>query len=65
MYTGKYVFSQIIDVKTSIPCFVHITDGATHDVHGLDVLKYETGGFYVLDRGYVDFERLFKINKIC
>lgn len=53
----------LIDVKTSIPCFVHITDGATHDVHGLDVLKYETGGFYVLDRGYVDFERLFKINR--
>ena len=53
----------LIDVKTSIPCFVHITDGATHDVHGLDVLKYETGGFYVLDRGYVDFERLFRINR--
>jgi len=53
----------LIDVKTSIPCFVHITDGATHDVHGMDVLKYETGGFYVLDRGYVDFERLFKINQ--
>lgn len=53
----------LIDVKTSIPCFVHITDGATHDVHGLDVLKYETGGFYVLDRGYVDFKRLFKINQ--
>ena len=52
----------LLDVKTSIPCFVHITNGATHDVHGLDVLKYETGGFYVLDRGYVDFERLFKIN---
>jgi len=53
----------LIDVRTSIPCFVHVTDGATHDVHGLDVLKYETGGFYVLDRGYVDFERLFKINR--
>lgn len=53
----------LIDVKTSIPCFVHITDGATHDVHGLDALRYETGGFYVLDRGYVDFERLFKINQ--
>lgn len=52
----------LLDAKTSIPCFVHITNGATHDVHGLDVLKYETGGFYVLDRGYVDFERLFKIN---
>lgn len=53
----------LIDVKTSIPCFIHITEGATHDVHGLDALRYENGGFYVLDRGYVDFERLFKINQ--
>jgi hypothetical protein len=52
----------LIDVKTSIPCFVHITDGATHDVNGLDVLKYENGGFYVLDRGYLDFKRLLNIN---
>ena len=52
----------LIDVRTSIPRFVHITHGATHDVHGLDVLQYETGGYYVLDRGYVDFERLFNIN---
>jgi hypothetical protein len=53
----------LLDVKTSIPCFVHITDGATHDVHGLDELQYEPKGFYILDRGYIDFERLFKINK--
>lgn len=52
----------LIDVKTSIPCFVHITDGTIHDVNGLDVLKYENGGFYVLDRGYLDFGRLFNIN---
>jgi hypothetical protein len=52
----------LIDVKTSIPCFVHITDGTVHDVNGLDVLKYENGGFYVLDRGYLDFGRLFTIN---
>lgn len=53
----------LLDVKTSIPCFVHITDGATDDVHGLDELPYESKGFYILDRGYIDFERLFKINK--
>jgi hypothetical protein len=52
----------LIDVKTSIPCFVHITDGTVHDVKGLDLLKYENGGFYVLDRGYLDFARLFTIN---
>ncbi len=53
----------LIDIKTSIPCYVHITEGAIHDVHGLDALKYESGGFYVMDRGYVDFYRLFKIQQ--
>jgi len=52
----------LIDVKTSIPCFVYITKGAVHDVNGLDVLEYENGGFYVLDRGYLDFKRLLNIN---
>jgi hypothetical protein len=52
----------LVDVKTSIPCFIYITEGAVHDVHGLDALEYEKGGFYVLDRGYFDFKRLFVIN---
>lgn len=53
----------LYDIRTSIPCFIHITDGATHDVHGLDVLTYEAQGFYVLDRGYVDFARLYNIQQ--
>lgn len=60
--TGAIKIHTLIDVKTSIPCFVHISDGATHDVNGLDLLDYESGGFYVLDRGYFDFKRLFIIN---
>lgn len=52
----------LIDVKTSIPCFVHITDASVHDVNGLDLLHYENGGFYVLDRGYLDFKRLFTVH---
>ena len=52
----------LIDIKTSIPCFIHITDGTVHDVNALDIIKYENGGFYVLDRGYLDFGRLFTIN---
>jgi len=60
--TGAVKIHTLIDVKTSIPCFVHITEGAVHDVNGLDVLDYENGGFYVLDRGYFDFKRLFTIN---
>jgi hypothetical protein len=60
--TAGIKIHTLIDVKTSIPCFVHITEGATNDVNGLDVLEYENGGFYILDRGYFDFKRLFVIN---
>jgi len=53
----------LYDIRTSIPCFIHITDGATHDVHRLDVLMYEAQGCYVLDRGYIDFARLYNIQQ--
>ncbi len=53
----------LYDVKTSIPVFVQVTAASVHDVNGLDALTYEAGGYYVLDRGYVDFERLYKIHK--
>ena len=56
---GGVKLHVLYDVKTNIPVFVHITTGKDHDVTGLDSLNYEPGGFYVLDRGYVDFERLF------
>lgn len=52
----------LFDIKTSIPSFIHVTEGLIHDVHGLDVLFYEAGSFYILDRGYVDYERLFNIH---
>ncbi len=42
---GAIKIHTLVDVKTSIPCFVHITDGATHDVNGMDLLKYENGVF--------------------
>jgi Domain of unknown function (DUF4372)/Transposase DDE domain len=53
----------LYDIKTSIPAFIYITTGSVHDVHGLDVLVYEVGGFYILDRGYVDFKRLYIIHQ--
>ncbi|MEJ7672800.1 MAG: IS4 family transposase [Chitinophagaceae bacterium] len=53
----------LLDVKTSIPVFVHITPASVHDVRGLDELIYETGGYYIMDRGYIDFERLSNIDK--
>ena len=51
------------DIKTNIPTFVHITDGTVHDVNFLDQIDYEADGFYVLDRGYVDFSRLYVIHQ--
>lgn len=53
----------LLDVKCEIPCFIHITDGLTHDVNVLDVLEFEPGAFYVMDRAYIDWGRLYKIHK--
>ena len=54
----------LIDLRGSIPCFIHITDGKVHDVNVLDQLILEAGAFYMLDRGYIDFARLFMFTKI-
>lgn len=51
------------DVRTSIPVFVHITPASVHDTQAMDELTYEPGSFYVFDRGYMDFERLFVIQE--
>ncbi len=52
-----------MDAKTSIPDFIHISDGKMHDVNILDYIAIIADSFYVLDRGYVDFERLYRIHK--
>lgn len=49
----------LLDVKSAIPSFIEITDGKVHDVNILDVLIPEPGSFYVMDRAYVDFSRLY------
>ena len=49
------------DIKTTIPSVIHITDGTVHDVNFLDKIDYEPDGFYILDRCYVDFSRLYII----
>ena len=49
----------LIDLRGNIPCFISITDGKTHDVNILDELVLEPGAFYVMDRGYIDFRRLY------
>jgi len=48
----------LLDLRGNIPSFLHISDGKLHDVNVLDLLLPEPGAFYVIDRGYIDFERL-------
>ena len=53
----------LLDVKCEIPCFIHLTDGLTHDVNVLDLLVFEAEAFYVMDRGYLDFKHLYNIHQ--
>ena len=53
----------LLDLRGNIPTFIHITDGKTHEVNTLDELSIESGAFYLLDRGYLDFKRLFVIHQ--
>ena len=53
----------LLDLRGAIPSFIHISDGKLHDVHALDLLLPEPGAIYVMDRGYLDFERLFMLHQ--
>ena len=53
----------LLDLRGPIPSFIHITDGKGADVHVLDLLLPEPGAFYVMDRGYLDFARLFVLHR--
>ncbi len=50
----------LLDLRGSIPTFVRVTAAQIHDVNILDLLTPEAGAFYVMDRGYLDFERLYR-----
>jgi hypothetical protein len=50
----------LLDLQGSIPVFIHVSDGKLHDVHALDRIDIEAGAYYVMDRGYLDFERLYR-----
>lgn len=52
-----------LDLKTDIPEFIHITPASIHEVNVLDIITYQKDSFYVLDRGYTDFERLYRIEQ--
>jgi transposase len=53
----------LLDLRGNIPSFIHISDGKLHDVHALDMLIPEPGAIYVMDRGYIDFGRLYRLHQ--
>ena len=57
-HKGAVKMHTLLDLRGNIPTFIRITDGKVHDVKILDELLIEAGAFYVMDRGYIDFERL-------
>ena len=58
-HKGAVKMHTLLDLHGNIPTFISITDGKVHDVNILDEIAPEAGAFYVMDRGYVDFERLY------
>ena len=59
---GGIKLHTLLDISTQIPEYVHITAANTHDVRAMDFIKYEPNAFYIFDRAYNDFDRLYTIN---
>ena len=53
----------LLDLRGAIPACIHISDGKMHEVNVLDLLRIEAGAFYVMDRGYLDFARLYRLHQ--
>ena len=53
----------LLDLRGNIPTFIHISDGKVHEVNILDRLLPEPGAFYIMDRGFLDFERLYRFHE--
>ena len=58
---GAVKVHTLMDLRGSIPCFIHVTAGNIHDLNILDELLFEPGSFYIMDRGYIDFGRLYAL----
>lgn len=54
----------LFDVVAGVPTFVHITEAKVHDVNAMDEIPYEVGAFYIFDRGYNDYSRLYTIHRL-
>jgi transposase len=53
----------LLDLRGNIPAFIHVSDGKMHDVNVLDIMPIEPGSFYIMDKGYIDYVRLFKLQQ--
>src|SRR4030043_626721 len=62
-HKGAVKLHTLLDLRGSIPSLVIITHGKVHDVNILDQLTFEPGAFYIVDRGYLDFDRLYTIHQ--
>lgn len=60
---GAVKMHTLLDLRGNIPVFIEITDGKMHDVNILDKIVFEAGAFYMMDKAYIDFERLFEIKE--
>jgi len=60
---GAVKMHTLLDLRGSIPAFIEVSDGKLHDVNILDEILPEAGSFYVMDRGYLDFERLYALHR--
>src|SRR5260370_604071 len=60
---GAVKMHTLLDLRGSIPAFIEVSDGKLHDVNILDEILPEAGSFYVMDRGYLDFERLYALQR--
>ncbi len=62
-HKGAVKLHTLIDLRGNIPTFIHISDGKLHDVNILDQMVFEAGSFYIMDRGYIDFARLYVLHQ--
>jgi len=62
---GAIKLHTLLDLRGNLPSYIQITDGKVHDVNILDDLIPEPGSYYIIDRGYVDFARLYTLTQFC
>jgi hypothetical protein len=60
---GAVKMHTLLDVRGNIPSFIHITEGLCHDVNALDLLPVEPNAFYLMDKGYIDYARLYEMHQ--